>query len=140
MDAIKSISDALTRANQPIRPYFQKVVKSEFFIPEFARFRLVVYYKNKKQSRYPSFDYTEKDNGETIRDEWNGLYKLIRLGNEKLKNNPQVKSIAVYATTDKTPQTNESRYDTEIFLKTRFVERTNPAACFTHRNTFFMRP
>ncbi len=139
MDTIRTMNDALTRSNEFIRPYLKRVTQTEYFTPEFSRFKLVFYFKSGKRATYFSYDYTEKDNGETVRDEWNGLYKLVRLVNDKFKQNRTIKTAVIFCTTDKTPNTAESDYNLKVFLKSVFRQETNQQIAFNPRGTMFIK-
>lgn len=118
MDTLKSVADAINRANEIVRPYFRKVTPSEIFIPDFARFKMKIYYRTGKSSVYWSLDYTTKENGETVRDEWTGLMKLVRLAETKIKANRQIKSIVIWASDEETPDTKAQRYAHQIYCRT----------------------
>lgn len=139
MDTIKTMNDAIMRANEFVRPYLQKVAKTEYFRPEFSRFKLVIYYHNGKRSTYFSYDYTEKSNGETVRDEWNGMYKLVRLANDKMKANRTIKSAVIFATADKTPRTDESDYNLQVFVKSIFKQVINEIIAFNRSGSMFVK-
>lgn len=138
MDTIRTISDAVTRGNEFVRPYLKKV--ADIFEPEYAKFRLVIYYHSGKKSFYPSMDYVQKTDGKTTRDEYSGLYKLIRLAETKFKTNQTVKSAVIYATADKLPETSKSDYSILIYKKTKFSFASNDKVRFNRNNELILIP
>lgn len=138
MDTVRTITDALTRGNELVRPYLKKV--ANIFEPEYAKFRLVIYYHSGKKSFYPSMDYVTQIDGKTVRDEYSGLYKLIRLAETKFRSHQTVKSAVIYATPDKLPDTSKSDYCIEIYAKTKFTFRSNQKAKFNTRNELILIP
>lgn len=138
MDTIRTISDAVTRGNELVRPYLKKV--ADYFQPEYAKYRLIIYYHTGKKSFYPSMDYTSKPDGKTVRDEYSGLYKLIRLAERKIKQNATIKSAVIYATPDKLPETEKSDYCIEVYAKTKFTFRTNEKVRFNRNNEMILIP
>lgn len=139
MEAIRTICDAVERGTQIVRPYLKKV-SVEYFTPEFARFKMKLYYHSGKSAVYYSFDYSEKIPGQTIRDEWNGMYKLIRLAKQKLDKHNSIKSVVIWATQDRAPKTSESTYDIQVYLKTKFKEQVNENVVFSPKGTLIIKP
>lgn len=120
MDTLRSVADAINRSNEIIRPYLRKVIPKEIFIPDFARFKMKIYFKNGKQTPpYWSLDYVHQADGQTVRDEWSGLIKLIRLAEKKIKSNNQIKSIVIWANdSERTPETKKSDYSLQVYCRT----------------------
>lgn len=140
MDTIRNVIDVLGRANEPIRPYLKKVANFEIFTPDYARYKMTIYYKSKKRASYPSLDTVTKENGATVRDEYESLMKLVRLAEQKIKANSFIKSIVIYCTQEKTPDTSKADYDTLVYKRTYLTTYTNQNICFNSRNELFLKP
>lgn len=139
MNTPQSIADVLKSAQQPIRTYMKKVVNFEIFEPDYARYKMTIYYKGDKRAQYPSLDTTTKENGATIRDEYESLKKLIRLADKKIKSNQFIKSIVIYATIEKTPTYKTADYSIPVYSRTYLTSKTNQNICFNSRNEMIIK-
>lgn len=93
--AFKDFRGAIEAAAQPVRNY-QRKNDAPSFKPEFARFKLVVWFNDGNTRYYYSFD-NKTFNKELIVDEWEGFKKLIRLVDSY---KGKFKNAIIYATLD----------------------------------------
>jgi hypothetical protein len=92
------------------RNYQRKKIPSDFYTPEFARFKLVMYFKDGRTRWYYSYD-TIKFQGGARCDEYESLVKLLRI----VKNNHgEYKNAIIYATVDEIPEVKKVNYNYEV--------------------------
>ena len=139
MDTIRNVINVMERAQEPIRPYLKKVANFEIFTPDYARYKMTVYYKGGKRASYHSLDTVTKDNGATVRDEYESLMKLVRLAEQKIKSSQFIKSIVIYCTEGKTPETKTADYSILVYKRTYLTTYSNQNICFNSRNELFFK-
>lgn len=139
MDTIRNVINVMERAQEPIRPYLKKVANFEIFTPDHARYKMTVYYKGGKRASYYSLDTVTKENGATVRDEYESLMKLVRLAEQKIKSNQFIKSIVIYCTEGKRPETQTADYSILLFKRTYLTTYSNQNICFNPRNELFFK-
>jgi hypothetical protein len=93
----------------------KEIKKQEtIYQPEYARYRLLIYFNNKKNGTWlHSFD-NQHYNGEFHIDEYNSLFKLVRKVLTDYKN--LFKHAVIYANLDEKPNVKDNNYNTEIFI------------------------
>jgi hypothetical protein len=95
-DQLKDLRGAIDQAQIPARNYTKKK-ETKFYNPDFARFRLVIWFKDGRNCWYYSYDNCHYDKTVFV-DEWNSLKKLIRLADETFKD--QFKNAIIYTNVD----------------------------------------
>lgn len=128
-DLFKDFSSVLTESVQPVRNY-EKKVESNIYKPEYARFKLVIWFKDGNRRYFFSYDNKHyKD--QVIIDEYEGLLKLIRLTH---KYQGTFKNAILYSTMDQKKET-KSNYCLEV-LKVDIYgnKKTNKAVSFITEN------
>lgn len=92
------------------RNYERKKEVNEFYTPEFARYKLVIYFKDGRSRWYYSYDLIKFQGGARC-DEMQSMVKLLRI----IRNNQgNFKTAVLYATTEEIPETKKASYNVEI--------------------------
>ncbi len=111
MQAIKEIQQDWKQlfqdSAQPARQYNK--TQNNVYKPEYARFKLVVWFKDGKTRYFYSYDNLHTQ-GAVFTDEYQSLLKLLRLA-DKLKD--QYKNAIIYATMDQNKKT-DTNYCFEV--------------------------
>ena len=128
-DLFKDFSRVLTESVAEVRQY-EKKVDSVIYKPDYARYKLVIWFKDGNRRYFYSYDnkhYKDK----VITDEYEGLLKLIRLTH---KYKGLFKNAILYATGEQNKET-KSNYCIEI-LKVDIYgnKKTNKCASFITEN------
>lgn len=101
-DGLKDLREAIVQSQEGARNYNKR---SEYvYIPEAARFKLAIYFKDGNKRYFSSYDNMNTKEGRHV-DEYNGLLKLIRLIHTW---EGKYKNAIIYATMDpgKAPSSN----------------------------------
>jgi len=108
--ALTDLTGAFINGAHDPRNYQRKKLPTDFYTPEFARFKLVIYLKNGRSRWYYSYD-TIKFQGGARTDEYESLVKLLRI----VKNNAgEYKNAIIYATVEDIPEVKKVNYDYEV--------------------------
>jgi len=108
--ALTDLTGAFINGAHDPRKYERKKLPTDFYTPEFARFKLVIYLKNGRSRWYYSYD-TIKFQGGARCDEYESLVKLLRI----VKNNAgEYKNAIIYATVEEIPEVKKVNYNYEI--------------------------
>ena len=73
------------------------------------------------------------------RDEYESLMKLVRLAEQKIKSSQFIKSIVIYCTEGKTPETKTADYSILVYKRTYLTTFSNQNICFNSRNELFFK-
>lgn len=91
-EAFKDFRSAIEQGKQPSRNYTKE--NTQYYNPERARFKLVVWFKDGRSCWYYSYDSIH-NNKLVHQDEWQSIKKLIRLAEVKFQG--QYKNAILYA-------------------------------------------
>lgn len=122
METQKNTITAGIAAKQPTRQY-QKPHTQRYAIPALARFKCKVWFLDGNRKCFYSYDTKETKGGAVIRDEWEGLMKLLRMI-EKWHKDGTIKTAMIWANLDDVPNTSGGKYDHEIHKTTRWNAHT----------------
>ena len=105
-DVLRDIRQAVNKSNQDPRPYNRQQAPEKFYTPQYARFKLVIYFKDGRARWFYSYDLQKFQNSAHL-DEYNSMVKLLRI----VKNNAgNYKTAVLYATTAPKPETASADY------------------------------
>ena len=105
-DVLNDIRQAVNKANQEPRQYNRQQTPDKFYTPEYARFKLVIYFKDGRSRWFYSYDLQKFQNSQHL-DEYNSMVKLLRI----VKNNAgNYKTAILYATINPKPETCSADY------------------------------
>jgi len=108
--ALTDLTGSFQNGEHDPRNYQRKKIPSDFYTPEFARFKLVMYFKDGRSRWYYSYD-TIKFQGGARCDEYESLVKLLRI----VKNNAgDYKNAIIYATVEEIPEVKKVNYNYEV--------------------------
>jgi len=115
-DEPKSLATAIDQSGFSRRTYTRTQEPAQHYHPEFARFKLWVKFANKRKNTRYSFDevYCQEKKKE-IRDEFNGLVRLINL----LGTYSDVTTAIIYASDCPIKATKGQTYNIEIYKQVR---------------------
>ena len=123
---LKDYRSILEAATIPPRNYERKGEKKNEK-PKRARFKLKIWFKDGNEKTFYSYDLIKKPDGSYQLDEWNGLFKLLRLINQF---RPNIQTAVIYANLDLEPKTANSNYNYLCYKLTYTKEQTNPHVSF----------
>lgn len=131
---LTDIRTAVNHSNEKTRNYNRTETPEKFYTPEYARFKLVIYYKDNRQRWFYSYDLQKFQNSAHL-DEYNALVKLLRV----IKNNfGEFKNAIIYATTKEKPDTATADYSYMIAKYDFYCNMlTNEHVSFVHRGNDF---
>lgn len=125
-EVLTDLRSVINAADKETRTYNRKNTPDEYYTPEYARYKLVIYFKDGRSRWYYSYDLIKFQNFKHL-DEFESLKKLLRV----VKNAAgSYKTAVIYATTDVKPEANKSNYNFMIakydfyqnYLSNPFVE------------------
>ena len=94
--ALTDLRAAFDKSAQDPRNYSRKKAVNDFYTPDYARYKLVIYYKDGRSRWYYSYDLIKFQGGSRL-DEYESMVKLLRI----IKNNAGLyKTAVLYATTE----------------------------------------
>lgn len=120
-ELVKTTKSAGFAANNPTRHY-TKPHQPKYVIPPVARFKCKVWFLDGNKKCFYSYDTKQSTYGTMIRDEWEGLLKLMRMI-EKWRKDGVVKTAMIWANLDDVPLS-AGKYDYEVHKTTRFNSNT----------------
>jgi len=118
----KGLATAIDESLNHCRPYTRKEPTTKFYSPEFARFKLWVHLDNGRHLTRYSFDEVySHEKKKKIRDEWDGLTRLIRL----ISKYDNVITAVVFASDCPIKRTSEKNYNIQVYkmVKNRGVQK-----------------
>lgn len=105
--ALMDIRSAMNKSKAETRTYNRTQTPEKYYQPEYARFKLVIYFKDGRSRWYYSYDLQKFQNSQHI-DEFNSMVKLIRI----VKNNiGEFKTAILYATSELKPATASANFN-----------------------------
>ena len=108
--ALTDLRAAFDKSAQDPRNYNRKKAVNDFYTPDYARYKLVIYYKDGRSRWYYSYDIIKFQGGSRL-DEYESMVKLLRI----IKNNAGLyKTAVLYATTEEIPEVKKVNYNYEI--------------------------
>jgi hypothetical protein len=125
-EVLADLRSVYNAAEQHTRNYNRKNEPEQFYTPEYARFKLVIYFKDGRNRWFYSYDLIKFQNSAHL-DEFESLKKLLRV----IKNNAgNYKTAIIYATTEIKPEVKKANYCYMIakydfygnYLSNQFVE------------------
>lgn len=125
---LNDIRAAVNSAEKQTRQYNRITVQEKYYSPEYARFKLVIYFKDGRCRWFYSYDLQKFQNSKHI-DEYNSMVKLLRI----IKNNAgNYKTAIIYATINEKPEVLKADYSYMI-AKYDFYGNalTNDKVCFS---------
>jgi uroporphyrinogen-III decarboxylase len=109
-NGLKDLRAAMDKVAAGSRNYERKKEVNEFYTPDYARYKLVIYFKDGRTRWYYSYDIIKFQGGARC-DEHESMVKLLRI----VKNNQgNFKTAVLYATTEEIPETSKGIYNVEI--------------------------
>jgi hypothetical protein len=106
-EVLTDLRTAINAANKETRQYNRKNTPENFYTPDYARFKLVIYYKDGRSRWYYSYDLIKFQNNAHL-DEFESMKKLLRI----VKNNHgQYKTAIIYATIEPKPEVKKCNYN-----------------------------
>jgi len=127
-DEPKSLATAIDQSGISLRPYTRQVKPNKYYIPEYARFKLWVKFADgRKMTRYSYDEVYSQEKQQEIRDEFNGLVRLINL----LGTYKEVKTAIIYASDCPIKKAQGKTYNIEIYkLVKNYPPTKNPYTSF----------
>jgi len=125
-EVLTDLRSVINAADKETRTYNRKNTPEDYYTPQYARYKLVIYFKDGRSRWFYSYDLIKFQNS-THLDEFESLKKLLRV----VKNNAgNYKTAVIYATTEPKPEANKSNYNFMIakydyygnYLSNQFVE------------------
>lgn len=105
-EVLTDMRSVMSKANEKARDYNRTTNPDQFYTPEYARFKLVIYFKDGRSRWYYSYDLIKFQNSAHL-DEFEALKKLLRI----IKNNVgNYKTAIIYATTEPKPEVKKANY------------------------------
>jgi len=121
---LKDLREIANRSNAPARSYNK--TKSNDYKPEFARFKAKYWFTDGNCATFYSFDLQHsKELKKKVRDEWKGLFKLVRWA-KKCESEGKLKTCVIWANVEDIPNT-AGNYDLEVYK--RVVDKNKTKSC-----------
>ena len=106
-EVLADLRTVINAADEKTRSYNRKNTPDEFYTPQYARYKLVIYFKDGRNRWYYSYDLIKFQNSKHL-DEFESMKKLLRV----IKNAAgSYKTAIIYATTDPKPEVGKSNYN-----------------------------
>ena len=109
-NGLKDLRAVMDKVTTGARSYERKKEVTEFYTPDYARYKLVIYFKDGRTRWYYSYDIIKFQGGSRC-DEMESMVKLLRIVKNQQGN---FKTAVLYATTEEIPVTSKGIYNVEI--------------------------